>query len=544
MKRIAVYVYENQDGIIADYALFSIKSLLDVVEEIVVVLNGKIEDDELKKLENNRIKVVQKYNPTALFLAYRKGFLSLSQEKLKETDELIFTNNSVYGPIFSIGDILRQMSLSEADFWGITKHYQDKIKIAGFKTTTNEYIQPYFMVFKNKMFNSNEFRLYFENLRKIKNNKLVIDNLETTFTKYFSNLNFTYDTFIGDEIFENEIKNPFKFLPELCIKKYNSPYINKEIFGLDYKEIQKKVANPKIKEAFDFIKNETKYDEKLIIKDISNSYSLSAIKNSLKLNFILSDKHRESFAPNKFALLFENENEIFNILEPYIKNLYGLVDVFCINKAEKIKTDVKIKYLDNNVSYFKQIKEFSENYKHVLIFMPDKKVLNSLNKENKFEYLTHLIKCTLLNRIYTTNIIDTFQNNDYIGILTPTPFVFNRFKLSKDFVNKNDIEEFLLKTNLNLKVEEDYLNTLSGVFWIKSETIFGINDIIDFEAQTNLNIGMIVSLFAQKFGFLTGFISTIETAKENYLNLEFVFLNKNKFISELKFKIDKLIKRK
>ena len=544
MKRIAVYVYQNQKGGIADYALYCIKALLNITEEIYVVINGKTSEEELKKLEHNRIKIIHKENLLPLFLAYRKGYLSIGQEKLKNYDELIFANSEVYGPIYPIGDIFRQMSTSEADFWGITKHFEDKIKIGAFKTKVNEYIQPYFMAFKSKMFNSQEFKLYFENLKKLKNNKLVIDNIETTFTNYFKNLNFTYDTFIKDEIFKYQIRNPHKFLPKVCIKEYNSPFIEKSIFGLNYKEIQKQVHSPKINEAFDYIKKETNYDTDLIIKDITKTFSMASIKNSLKLNFILSDKHRESFTPNKFALLFSNEDEIFNILEPYMRNLYGLIDVYCINKKEKIKTDIKIKYLDNNLSYFKQVKDFSANYSQILMFLPNKNTLNKLNYYNKIQYLEYLAKCTLQNRIYTINIADVFQNNEYIGILTPAPYIFEDFKLTKNQINKNDIEEFLLKNNLNLKIEEDFISTLSGVFWIKNEALFGINDIIDFEAQTNLNIGMVLSIFAQNFNYLTGFISTNELMNNNYLNMEYVFLNKNTFVSELKYKIDNLIKRK
>ena len=47
MKRLAIYVYHNEMGVIEDYALFYLKSLLEVADEIVVVINSLIVDEFL-----------------------------------------------------------------------------------------------------------------------------------------------------------------------------------------------------------------------------------------------------------------------------------------------------------------------------------------------------------------------------------------------------------------------------------------------------------------------------------------------------------------
>lgn len=60
MKRIAVYVYQNQKGGIADYALYCIKALLNITEEIYVVINGKTSEEELKNLNTTELKLYTK----------------------------------------------------------------------------------------------------------------------------------------------------------------------------------------------------------------------------------------------------------------------------------------------------------------------------------------------------------------------------------------------------------------------------------------------------------------------------------------------------
>ena len=173
MKRLAIYVYHNEMGVIEDYALFYLKSLLEVADEIIVVINGAIEKNELLKLNNPFIKIIQRENKGYDFWAYRAGFFSIGSEKLKTFDEIIFANSSVYGPIYPFFELFEKMREKRVDFWGITKHQKTK-KI-------KEHIQSYFFVVRKNLFLNPIFRLYFENLRLILPNIFKIKALSGAF---------------------------------------------------------------------------------------------------------------------------------------------------------------------------------------------------------------------------------------------------------------------------------------------------------------------------------------------------------------------------
>ena len=96
--------------------------------------------------------------------------------------------------------------------------------------------------------------------------------------------------------------------------------------------------------------------------------------------------------------------------------------------------------------------------------------------------------------------------------------------------------------DINLKINPKYLNLLHNAFWIKTESIGKINDVIDFEQDNNLNKGIIFSLLNQKYGFLEGNASSIDEIKIYSDNLEYLLMNQNKFFSKIASKINKIIK--
>lgn len=543
MKRIGVYVYYDKSGKIEDYALYFLKSLLDVADEVIVVINGKIDPSELKKLETNRIKIIQRENTGYDFWAYRKGFLSIGIENLKNYDELIFANSSTFGPLFPFFEAFKKMKTKNVDFWGFTKHPETNKNVIKFnpKTKIKEHLQSYFLVFRKRMFTSEKFREYFENLRKIKNKKEAIAHLEVSFTEHFKSLGFTCDSFVDDSILKYEVENYHQYLPEITAKEYFCPLVKKTVFGERFDLAAKESCGNQTAKLFKYIKESTNYDTNLIIKEITKNYSMNEIKKFLHLNFVLKDDYREHFIKSKCAFVFENQDNIFEFIEPYLKQVSGLTDFFCFGEIKK--TDVRINFLDKQKSFFNQIKKLAGGYDYILMFFPDKKLFGSLNYILKKEYVEHLFNCTLKNRIYLANLINTFLKNEETGVLVPVPFVFKGFKIQKNIAKKRDVEEFLLKSNIEIKTNINFLNTIPSCFWIRKEALEKINDVIDFEDGTNLNKGMIFSILAQKYGFLTGSVSSPDVISAYADSLEYAELKRNKILSEASFKIGKFQRR-
>lgn len=534
MKRLAIYVYHNEMGVIEDYALFYLKSLLEVADEIVVVINGAIEKNELLKLNNPFIKIIQRENKGYDFWAYRAGFFSIGSEKLKTFDEIIFANSSVYGPIYPFFELFEKMREKRVDFWGITKHQKTK--------NIKEHIQSYFFVVRKNLFLNPIFRLYFENLRKIKNKKEAIKHLEINFTEYFQNKGFKWGVFVDDDILNYGVKNYHQYLSYLAAEKFRCPVIKKTIFAKRYDLAQKEGQTDETYKLFEFIKNNTNYDINLILPDILKIYSMDEIKEYLHLNFILSNELRESFYNPKIAAFFDLSDETINsAILPYIKNMQGAVDIkgFNLLNETEILKDAKIQITD-----IQNLKKEGLNYDYIFIFAPDKKVLSKFSNIEKINYTKHILNCTFNNRIFLSNLINVFIKNKNIIALTPIPYTNKGFEISPDIINKKELKTFLNLIKFMAPYNVQFLNTILPSIWLKKELLEKIPDNFNLNKETTLNIGVIFSLFAQKFGFLTGSVSDILSSKIYIDNLQYKVLNQNKFLSKLACRVYKAFKKK
>ena len=534
MKRLAIYVYHNEMGVIEDYALFYLKSLLEIADEIVVVINGAINENELLKLNNPFIKIIQRENKGYDFWAYRAGFFSIGSEKLKTFDEIIFANSSVYGPIYPFFELFEKMREKRVDFWGITKHQKTK--------NIKEHIQSYFFVARKNLFLNPIFRLYFENLRKIKNKKEAIKHLEINFTEYFQNKGFKWGVFVDDDILNYGVKNYHQYLSYLAVEKFRCPVIKKTIFAKRYDLAQKEGQTDETYKLFEFIKNNTNYDINLILPDILKIYSMDEIKEYLHLNFILSNELRESFYNPKIAAFFDLSDETINsAILPYIKNMQGTVDIkgFNLLNETEILKDAKIQITD-----IQNLKKEGLNYDYIFIFAPDKKVLSKFSNIEKINYTKHILNCTFNNRIFLSNLINIFIKNKNIIALTPIPYTNKGFEISPCIINKKELKTFLNLIKFMAPYNVQFLNTILPSIWLKKELLEKIPDNFNLNKETTLNIGVIFSLFAQKFGFLTGSVSDILSSKIYIDNLQYKVLNQNKFLSKLACRVYKAFKKK
>ncbi len=483
MNRAGIYVYYDKDGILEDYAVCFINSLAKVCNYLTVVINGKLNPDEKEKIKNDKVKFIIRDNTGYDFWGYREGFLDFSREKLKQIDEMVFANSSFFGPVFPIENIFQTMKDKNVDFWGISKHKAVNKNVIKFnpETKIKEHIQTYFFVVRNKMLNSKEFYGYFLNLKRVKNKKEAIGFIEVSFTEHFKKSGFKFDAFIDDSILKYGIDNYHQYLPYLCMKNYGCPFIKKTAFGARYDLAQRETLSRESGLAFNFIKDETEYDIKLIVKEISKNYPADDIKRFLHLNFIIENK--ETFPSQKAAVLYDKD-----IIKNHKTDFY---------KLEEKRT-------------VKQIKELSKSYDYILIQKTGDEKLNPYKKESYLEYL----KDSMYKNI--EGVMEIFTQNPYIGALYPLPYFIGDFKF--------------LKFNNSVN---GYFDAVPFFVWIKKEVAEKFDEKENVDSCTKL-----ISL-VQKSGYLCASVCSPVYNRIYLDNFEYKFLNSNDFLSALAFKAGK-----
>ncbi|MBF0226228.1 MAG: glycosyltransferase [Desulfobacterales bacterium] len=223
MKRVCIFAHYDKDNLIDDYVIFYIKKLKKICFKIIFVSDCDLNQKEINKVSEYCDPILAKKHGKYDFGSYQKGILSI-KDNLNEYDELIFCNDSCYGPFFELNIIFDKMQSKEWDFWGFTKNKSDVLD----GELLEEHLQSFFLVFKKNVFKSEVFIDFIKSIKIELNKHDIIKKYEVGLSKQLVEAGFKYLTYIdfreiqGNIVANNWkelIDNGFPFVKVLLIKK-------------------------------------------------------------------------------------------------------------------------------------------------------------------------------------------------------------------------------------------------------------------------------------------------------------------------------------
>ncbi len=229
MKRIAILAHFDKQDIIDDYVLFYINELKKVCSDVIFVSCCDLSSAELEKLDCH--KIAEKHNEYD-FGSYKRGFLYAKENSLLENcDELLFTNDSCYGPFKPLEKIFSSMENKTCDFWGMTKNkYAFKIIKNRTKDCYIPHVQSYFFVLKQNVFNSKVFDDFITSVKNENNKNAVIEKYEIGLTTTLEKAGFVSDFAIKDFYKYN---NPTVYKWRKLYEKTDFPFVKCSLLRLN-----------------------------------------------------------------------------------------------------------------------------------------------------------------------------------------------------------------------------------------------------------------------------------------------------------------------
>ena len=254
-NRVAVFAHYDKNNLIQDYVVYYLKELHKFVNKIIFVSDSDVTDKELEKISQLVCSSLVGRHGEYDFGSYKRGFqYALSNKLLENCEELVFCNDSCYGPLYSFDNVFNKMDTVDCDFWGLTFN----------PVTLFDYdyphIQSYFLVFKTQVFNSECFKNFIQNIKKEKDKLAVVINYEMGLTRLLNKNGFQhavyckYSTINVNTYLRHYIK---LFLHDKC------PLIKTSIFR----------SKSEIRGTWELLNKYTDYDIELIKKDLKyNTY--------------------------------------------------------------------------------------------------------------------------------------------------------------------------------------------------------------------------------------------------------------------------------
>ncbi|GIP08707.1 MAG: rhamnan synthesis F family protein [Paenibacillus macerans] len=560
INRLGIFFFYDKDGIVDEYILYLLNDMKNNVNDLLVVCNGKLTPEGRSKLKSVTNDIYVRENTGFDVWAYKEGMEFYGWEKLGTYDEVIYFNFTIFGPLYPFREMFEEMDKKDVDFWGITTYHGasfdpfGKIKYGYLP----KHIQSHFIVVRNEMLTSHEFKKYWEEMVEINSYEEAICFHEAIFTKTFADKGFKWEAYVDTSDLEKHSHAPILMAALELVKNRKCPILKRRSFFHQYADFLNYTTGEQTIDVYEFIKDNLDYDVNLIWDNILRVNNQTDIKRSMHQNYILptdiSKDKTNLVADKKVALVMHIYFEdLITYCFHYAESMPPSADIYVTTNTEKKKEEIikvfsKLKCSKLEVVVIENrgrdvsallvaCKEFLLNYDYVC-FAHDKKTtqVEPYSVGESFSY-----KCfenILHNRELVDNIILTFEENPRLGLLTPPPPNHAHFystvgsEWGDNYSNTEELaRELGIKVNFNSGNEPTA--PLGTMFWFRPAALKALIEkdweYEDFPKEPNKNDGSILHAIeriypfvAQHEGYYSGWVLADTFARIEITNLYYM----------------------
>lgn len=238
-KRVAVFAHHDVDGIVDRYVLRYLEGLSEVAGVVVFVSDCDLADGEIAKLGRLTSVVCAGRHGEYDFGSYKRGVrVARDRGWLDGAEELILCNDSCYGPLRPLTAVCERKSLDDWDLYGITSSIHGYIRTdAGYEPTISDpHVQSYFMILSRRLFLSEVFTAFMEDVRREPNKSDVVYRYELGFSRAVAAAGFRLGSFVGTDVAFDDTHGVFTKWRELVFDA-RTPFVKYQAFTLYHADI-------------------------------------------------------------------------------------------------------------------------------------------------------------------------------------------------------------------------------------------------------------------------------------------------------------------
>lgn len=323
-KRLAVFASFNKDGLILDYVVYYLKELKKVVDGIIFVTDNPILPTELEKIKDFIVYAECQRHEEYDFGSYKRGFFWAKKNGLlKDCEELVFCNDSCYGPVYPFSEMFEEMATRSCDFWGMTQN----IQIA-------EHIQSYFLVFKKNIFKSRYFIKFMKKIKPQSSVQKVIKKYEVGLSQHLLKHGFIADSYI-----EYKQNNNYPYIYNLCQSRFPIFLLKNKAPLIKVKAITKNnYSFDGINALIEYVKNKNKH-----VYELLKEYYVNIDKN-IKFSLIMPTCNRKELISKSVNSVLNQSYQNFELIIIDDGSTDG-TDEFIKSTYSKELQNGKIKYI-------------------------------------------------------------------------------------------------------------------------------------------------------------------------------------------------------
>lgn len=545
-KRLAIYCFYDPEGIVDRYITFFLKALSEIAERIIVVVNGTLASSGQVLFSEFSKEIIIRENEGLDFGAYKAAIKQIGWENLVQYDEVILCNDSVMGPIYPFQEMFDEMDQrGELDFWGITRHMRLNQNLGGNPYGyIPEHIQSYFTVYRNRFLKSRELQEYWENLPAFYSYTEAIGKHETFFTKHFSDIGFRWDTYVDNSTEADFSEYLLITAPQKALSKYRCPVFKRKTFFQEHEFNLCSTVGEAASELLTFLQSKTSYDTDMIFENIIRTCNLSDIVYNLGLFYVLP---KDATMGNAFTDTEHKKCALImhicclDIIEETLHYATAMPkdsDIYITTPFEQWKSEIENSFsgLENRV--FVRIVEnrgrevsallvgcadVIKNYNYIC-FWNDKKSKQVGPESVGYSWSYKLSNSVLASEIFVRNVLSLFDENPFLGFLTPLPPNHNVYFNPEDGKWEElfeDTKALAEKLSIHVPISRNKhpIMPFGSVFWFRGKAFQPLMKYdwkyMDFPDEPNAIDGILLYAIERIYGYAVqsaGYLSAYLTS--------------------------------
>lgn len=497
-QRLGIYCFYDKYGHAASFIKTFLDDLMDNLDDLIVVVNGQLSDQARQLFSEYTKTIIVRENKGLDVAAYKQAILTLGWEKLESYDEVICLNDTVMGPVYPFREMFACMDRKDVDFWGITAYAGETVD----KEQIPTHLQAYWHAYRRSLVSSPAFHEYWETMPLWKDYAEVTRKHEMTFTKHFTDLGFTWASYIDWRKYQGYSSYPLLYMPMQIVRDDRCPIFKRRSFFVDYSAYFDQTAGQPALDLYEYLRDHTDYDVDMIWDAILPSYNIDDIRKAMHLDYVLPSQAINPQTHDRPHSAFIYHVYFMDLLEGtchYIASLPEETDLYITSTEDKIpqiREYMQQHGISHQATFIPVINRgrdvsallvaacpvvLSGKY-DVIGFAHDKK--SSQNQENGHHgtesqgFAYKLMENTLGSEAYVKNILTLFAENPRLGQVTPPPpyhALYFAHTIPHDWGANYEITKELLEDRLGIHVPlsptKPTASAMGSCYWFRVEAL-------------------------------------------------------------------------
>ena len=497
-QRLGIYCFYDKYGHAASFIKTFLDDLMDNLDDLVVVVNGQLSDQARQLFSEYTKTIIVRENKGLDVAAYKQAILTLGWEKLESYDEVMCLNDTVMGPVYPFSEMFECTDRKDVDFWGITAYAGETVD----KEQIPTHLQAYWHAYRRSLVSSPAFHEYWETMPLWKDYAEVTRKHEMTFTKHFTDLGFTWASYIDWRKYQGYSSYPLLYMPMQIVRDDRCPIFKRRSFFVDYSAYFDQTAGQPALDLYEYLRDHTDYDVDMIWDAILPSYNIDDIRKAMHLDYVLPSQAINPQTHDRPRSAFIYHVYFMDLLEDtchYIASLPEETDLYITSTEDKIpqiREYMQQHGISHQATFIPVINRgrdvsallvaacpvvLSGKY-DVIGFAHDKK--SSQNQENGHHgtesqgFAYKLMENTLGSEAYVKNILTLFAENPRLGQVTPPPpyhALYFAHTIPHDWGANYEITKELLEDRLGIHVPlsptKPTASAMGSCYWFRVEAL-------------------------------------------------------------------------